>query len=32
MCFENYNEIIPNEKGDRGFSVKEAEIYKIEEL
>ena len=30
MSFENYNEIIPNEKKDREFKVKEIEIYKID--
>jgi len=29
MCFENCNEIIPNEKKDRLFDVKEIEIYQI---
>ena len=29
ICFENYNEIIPNEKKDRLFDVKEVEIYQI---
>jgi len=29
MCFENYDEIIPNEKKDRLFDVKEVEIYQI---
>ena len=29
MCFENYNEIIPNEKKSRLFDVKEVEIYQI---
>ena len=27
--FENYNEIIPNNKTDTFFDVKEVEIYKI---
>jgi len=29
MYFENYDEIIPNEKKDRLFDVKEVEIYQI---
>ena len=29
QCFENYNEIIPNDKKDTYFDVKEVEIYKI---
>ena len=29
MCFENYYEIIPNEKKNRLFDVKEVEIYQI---
>ena len=29
ICFENYNEIIPNEKKNRLFDVKEVEIYQI---
>ena len=29
MCFENYNEIIPNEKKSRLFDVKDVEIYQI---
>jgi len=32
ICFENYNEIIPNEKKDRLFDVKEVEIYQINSL
>ena len=29
QCFENYNEIIPNDKKNTYFDVKEVEIYKI---
>jgi len=29
ISFENYNEIIPNEKKNRLFEVKEVEIYQI---
>lgn len=29
MCFENYNEIIPNNYCSRSFDVKEVEVYKI---
>ena len=32
MCFENYNDIIPNKKCERAFNVKEVEIYKIENI
>ena len=28
-CYENFNEIIPNDKTDTYFDVKEVEIYKI---
>jgi len=29
QCFENYSEIIPNNKKDTYFDVKEVEVYKI---
>ena len=29
LYFEDINEIIPNEKKDRFFSVKEVEVYKL---
>ena len=29
MCFENFNEIIPNNNCSRSFDAKEVEVYKI---